>query len=68
LISEVRVITLEHPRDAVALVAAIVNAAVRVVEHGVFGKDVVDRPTPTQRIDLTEHVFELAKQQGVLVR
>ncbi len=57
-------ITLDHARDAIDLVAAIVNAAVRVVEHGVFVEDLVDCRTPTQRIDLTEHIFEVAKRLG----
>src|SRR5580704_15898401 len=42
--------------DAVNRPAAMVNAAGRVVEHSVFVKDLVDRRTPTLRIDVTEHV------------
>src|SRR5260221_3647264 len=43
LISEVRMSSLDHARDAVDLVAAAVNAVVRVVEHSVFVKDLIDR-------------------------
>ena len=68
LISEVRMRSLDHARDAVDLVAATVNAAVRVVEYSVFVKDLVDRRTPTQRIDLTEHLDMAFLRFGVETR
>src|SRR5260370_8879534 len=43
LISEVRMSSLDHARDAVDLVAAAVNAVVRAVEHSVFVEDLIDR-------------------------
>src|SRR5260221_6720564 len=55
---------LDHARDAVDLVAAAVNAAFRVVEASVFVEDLIDRDASTHGINLTEHVVEIAKQQG----
>ena len=63
LISEVGMSSLDHARDAVDLVAAAVNA-VGLVEHGVFVEDLVDRVASTNGIILSEHVMEIAEQQG----
>src|SRR6266576_2139902 len=63
LISEVRMSSLDHARDAVDLVATAVNA-VGLVEYGVFVEDLVDRCASTHGINLSEHVMEVAKQQG----
>jgi hypothetical protein len=56
--------SLDHDRDAVDLVAAAVNGVVRIVEHGVFVEDLIDRCASTRGVNLTEHVVEIAKQQG----
>ncbi len=61
LISEVRMSSLDHARDAVDLVATAVNA-VGLVEYGVFVEDLVDRCASTHGINLSEHVMEVAKQ------
>jgi hypothetical protein len=50
--------------DVIDFFAAAVSAAFGVVEHGVFVEDLVDRCAPTHGIDPTEHVVEIAKQQG----
>ena len=63
LISEVRMSSLDHARDAVNLVASAVNA-VGLVEYGVFVEDLVDRCASTHGINLSKHVTEVAKQQG----
>src|SRR5215510_4332119 len=63
LISEVRMTGFDHARDAVDLVATAVNA-VGLVEYGVFMEDLVDRCSPTQGINLAEHIMEVAKRQG----
>lgn len=63
LISEVRMSSLDHARDAVDLVAAAVNA-VGLVEYGVFVENLVDRCASTHGIDLSEHVVQVTKQQG----
>ena len=55
--------SLDHAGDAVDLVATAVNA-VGLVEYGVFVEDLVDRCASTHGINLTEHVMEIAKQQG----
>ncbi len=47
----------------VDLVAASVNATVRIIEHSIFVKDFIDRCASTHGINLTEHVVEIAKQQ-----
>src|SRR4029453_18776767 len=63
LISEVRMTSLDHARDAVDLVATAINA-LGLVEYGVFVEDLVDRCASTHGINLSEHVMEVAKQQG----
>jgi hypothetical protein len=63
LILEVRMSSLDHACDAVDLVTAAVSA-VRFVEHSVFLEDLIDRCASTRGVDLTEHVVEIAKQQG----
>src|SRR5580658_11153009 len=63
LILEVGMIGLDHPCDAVDLVAAAVSA-LGFVEHPVFVKDLVDRRASTRGVDLAEHLAEIAKRQG----
>jgi hypothetical protein len=62
-ILEVRMSSLDDAGDAVDLVTAAVSA-VRFVEHRVFVEDLIDRCASTHGVDLTEHVVEIAKQQG----
>jgi hypothetical protein len=54
----------DHARDAVDFVAATVDGIVRIVEHGVFVEDLINRCASTRGVNLTEHVVEIAKQQG----
>jgi hypothetical protein len=56
--------SLDHPRNAVNLVAAAVNAAIGVVENSVFVENIFDCRASTRGIDLTKHIVEIAKQQG----
>src|SRR2546422_5367924 len=63
LISKVRVSSLDRARDAIDLVAATVDAP-GLVEHGIFGEDVVDGRTPTRGVVFTEDVVKIAGQQG----
>jgi hypothetical protein len=63
LISEVRMSSLDHARDAVDLVATAVSA-VGFVEYGVFVEDFVDCCAPTYGINLSEYIMQIAKQQG----
>src|SRR3954466_12900816 len=63
LIKEVRMSSLDHACDAVDLVATAVNA-VGLVEYGVFVEDLVNRCASSHGINLSEHVMEVAKQQG----
>ena len=60
LISKVRVSSPDHARDAIDLVAATVDARTGLVEHAIFGEDLVNRRAPTCRIDLTEDVVKIA--------
>src|SRR5258708_22320053 len=64
LISKVRVSSLDGARDSVDLVAASVDASLRIVEHAIFGEDFVNRRAPTRRVVLTENVVKIAGQQG----
>jgi hypothetical protein len=57
-ISEVRMSSLDHPRDAVDLVAAAVNA-VGLVEYGVFVENLVDRCVSTHGINLSNTSWRL---------
>jgi hypothetical protein len=50
--------------DVIDFVAAAVSAAFGVLEQGIFVENLVDRCAPTHGIELTEHVVEIAKQQG----
>jgi hypothetical protein len=56
--------SLDHPRNAVDLVAAAVNAAFEIVENSVFVENIIDCRASTRGINLTEHIVEIAKQQG----
>src|SRR6266849_1550674 len=64
LISKVRVSSLDRARDSIDLVAASVDASLGIVEHAIFGEDLVNRRAPTRRVVLTEDVVKIAGQQG----
>src|SRR6266568_694853 len=64
LISKVRVSSLDRARDSIDLVAASVDASLGIVEHAIFGEDLVNRRAPTRRVVLTEEVVKVARQQG----
>ena len=64
LISEVRVTSSERAGDPMDLVAATVDPSHRIVEHAIFGEDLVNRSAPTRRVVLTEDVVKIAGQQG----
>src|SRR5881409_1489938 len=63
LISKVRVSSLDRARDAIDLVAATVDAP-GLVEHAIFGEDLVDGRAPTRGVVFTEDVVKIADQQG----
>src|SRR5438034_6560104 len=63
LISKVRVSSLDGARDAIDLVAATVDAP-GLVEHAIFGEDLVDGRAATGGIVFTENVVKVAGQQG----
>lgn len=54
----------DHARDAVYLIATSVSVAVGIVEHSVCVENLVDRCASAHGINLTKHIFEIAKQQG----
>ena len=64
LISKVRVSRLDRARDAMDLVVATVEAPGGVVEHAIFGEDLVDGRTPTRGVVFTEDLVKIAGQQG----
>src|SRR5437773_11247617 len=62
LIAKVRVSSLDLARDAIDLVAATVDALGGVVEHAIFGVDLVVSRAPTRAVVFTEDVVETASQ------
>src|SRR5262249_29950278 len=64
LISKVRVSSPDRARDAIYLVAATVDAPAGMVEHAVFGEDLVDGGAATGGIVFTEDVVKITGQQG----
>jgi hypothetical protein len=62
LISKVRVISHDRARDSIDLVAASVDASLGIVEHAIFGEDLVNRSAPTRRVVLTEDIVKTAGQ------
>jgi len=60
LILKVRVSSLDGARDPIDLVAATVGACFGVVEHAIFGPDLVDGRAPTRRVVFTEDVLKIA--------
>src|SRR4029077_10878579 len=59
LISKVRVSSLDGARDAIHLVAATVYARFGVVEHAVFGPDLIDDCAPERGIVFTENLLKI---------
>jgi hypothetical protein len=51
--------SLDLARDAIDLVAATVDAPGGVVEHAIFGVDLVDGRAPTRAVVFTENVWRL---------
>src|SRR5690348_9242827 len=55
--------SLDRAGDAIDLVAATVDAP-RLVEHAIFGEDLVDGRAPTPGVVFTEDVVKITCQQG----
>ena len=55
---------LDRARDAIDLVAATLDAPVEVVEHAIFGEDLVDGRPSARGVVFTEDVLKIASQQG----
>src|SRR5260370_26646439 len=64
LISKVRMSSPDRARDSTDFVAASVDAFHGIVEHAIFGKNLVHRHASTRRVVLTEDVVKIAGQQG----
>src|SRR6266853_1971991 len=62
-IVEVRMGRPDRTRDPIDLVPAPVNAP-RLVEHAIFGEDLVDGRAPTRGVVFTEDVVQIAGEQG----
>src|ERR1700722_4052177 len=62
LISKVGVSCLDRARDAIDLVAATNSALAGIVEHAIFGPELVDGRAPTRGIVFTEHVAKISDQ------
>jgi len=65
LVSKVRMSALDRARDAIDLVAATIDAPVGVVEHAIFGEDLVDGRASARGVVFTEDVLKIADQQGL---
>src|SRR2546422_3628619 len=63
LISKVRVSGLDRARDAIDLIASIIDAP-GLVEHTIFGEDLFDCRAPPSGVVFTEDVAKIAGQQG----
>jgi len=55
---------LDGARDPIDLVAATVDTRFWVVEHPIFGPELVDDRAPTRGIVFTEDLLKIAGQQG----
>src|SRR6476646_6280740 len=64
LVAKVRVSSPDRARDAIDRVAATVGPLGRIVEHAIFGEDVVDGCAPTCGVVFTEDVLKIAGQQA----
>jgi hypothetical protein len=51
---------LDRARDAINLVAAMIDAPVGVIEHDIIGENLVDSRTSTRGIVFTEDVVKIA--------
>jgi hypothetical protein len=54
----------DRARDAIDLVAATVEAPAGIVEHAIFGEDLVEGRAPTRGVVFTEDIMKVASQQG----
>ena len=55
--------SLDRARDAIDLVATTVDAP-GLVEHAIFGENLVDGRAPTRGVVFTEDIVKIAGQQG----
>ena len=60
LISKVRMSSPDRACDAIDLVSATVDAPAGVVEHAIFGEELVDGRAPTRGVVFTEDVVKIA--------
>jgi hypothetical protein len=54
---------LDHASDPMDLVAATVGAT-GLVEHAIFGEDLIDDCPSTDGVAFTEDIFKIADEQG----
>src|SRR5712664_536389 len=62
LISKLRVSSLDGARDAIDLVAATNGALAGILEHAIFGPELVDGRSPARGIVFTEDVAKISDQ------
>ena len=55
---------LDRARDAIDLVAVTIDAPVGIVEHAIFGEDLVDGRASAHGVVFTEDVLKISFQQG----
>lgn len=59
MISKVRMSRLDRARDTIDLVAATNGALAGIVEHAIFGPELVDGRSPARGIVFTEDVAKI---------
>src|SRR6266404_639697 len=64
LIVKVRVRGPDRARDAIDFVPATVCSTGRIVEHAIFGENLIDDNPATRGIVFTEHLLKIADQQS----
>jgi hypothetical protein len=63
LVSKVGMSALDRVRDAIDFVAATIDAPVGVVEHAIFGEDLINGRASARGVVFTEDVLKIAGQQ-----
>jgi len=56
---------IRRTRDAIDLVAATIDAPARIVEHTIFGEDLIDGRASAHGIVFTEDFMKIAGQQDL---
>src|SRR5436190_19095236 len=64
LVLKIRMHSPDLARDAIDFVSTAVRSAHRIIEHTIFGEELVDGRSPASGVTFTEDVLQIAGQQG----